>query len=114
MIFATEIGDKTFFIAAIMAMQYPRFAVFGGAIGALVVMTVLSTLIGHAVPHLLPKVLTHWASVVLFLYFGMRMLFDAREMYAKGEGTGASDELEEVEEELKEKGLVDGDASGSM
>lgn len=40
MIFATEIGDKTFFIAAVMAMSQPRLAVFLGAIWALIVMTV--------------------------------------------------------------------------
>jgi hypothetical protein len=39
-------GDKTFCIAAVMAMRYNRMFVFGGAIGALIVMTVLSVLIG--------------------------------------------------------------------
>jgi hypothetical protein len=41
MILATEIGDKTFFIAAVMSMRNPRSAVFLGAIGALIVMTIL-------------------------------------------------------------------------
>jgi len=109
MIFATEIGDKTFFIAAIMAMKYPRSVVFGGAIGALIVMTVLSTIIGHALPHLLPKALTHWASIILFIYFGGRMLYDAYEMYRDDTGKGVSDEMAEVEEELAEKGLAGGD-----
>ena len=35
MILISEIGDKTFFIAAIMAMRNPRGVVFAGAIGAL-------------------------------------------------------------------------------
>lgn len=41
-IIVSELGDKTFFIAAIMAMRHMRFTVFGGAMGALALMTVLS------------------------------------------------------------------------
>ncbi|KAJ8922476.1 hypothetical protein NQ315_007504 [Exocentrus adspersus] len=41
-ILVSEIGDKTFFIAAIMAMRHPRLTVFAGAISALVLMTILS------------------------------------------------------------------------
>lgn len=43
MILFSELGDKTFFIAAIMAMRHPRMIVFSGAIGALVLMTLLSS-----------------------------------------------------------------------
>ena len=45
-IIVSEIGDKTFFIAAIMAMRYSRFVVFGGALSALGFMTFLSVLLG--------------------------------------------------------------------
>ena len=41
MIIATEIGDKTFFIAAVLSMRNSRLVVFGGAISALICMTVL-------------------------------------------------------------------------
>lgn len=41
-IIVSELGDKTFFIAAIMAMRHSRLTVFSGAIGALGLMTVLS------------------------------------------------------------------------
>ena len=41
-IIVSELGDKTFFIAAIMAMRHARITVFVGALGALAVMTVLS------------------------------------------------------------------------
>ncbi len=41
MIIATEIGDKTFFIAAVLSMRHSRLAVFGGGIFALICMTVL-------------------------------------------------------------------------
>ncbi len=42
-IIVSELGDKTFFIAAIMAMRHARITVFIGALGALAVMTVLSS-----------------------------------------------------------------------
>lgn len=41
-IVVSELGDKTFFIAAIMAMRHSRITVFTGAILALALMTVLS------------------------------------------------------------------------
>lgn len=69
--------------------------VLAGALGALALMTVLSAAAGFALPNLLPRVYTHYASVVLFFVFGVKLLRDAREMSG-----GASDELEEVEAEL--------------
>jgi putative Ca2+/H+ antiporter (TMEM165/GDT1 family) len=41
-IIVSELGDKSFFIAAIMAMRHPRLTVFIGALSALGLMTVLS------------------------------------------------------------------------
>ena len=54
-ILASEIGDKTFFIAAVMAMRNSRKLVFAGAMGALAVMTVLSALLGWAAPNLVSR-----------------------------------------------------------
>ena len=67
-----------------------------GAIGALSVMTVLSAALGFALPNLLPRQYTHYASALLFLYFGLRLLKDASGM----EGDGASEELAEVSHSL--------------
>merc|ERR1719487_764360 len=113
MILVTELGDKTFFIAAIMAMRYSRRTVFAGAIGALAVMTVLSAGIGFALPSLLPREYTHWAATFLFFYFGAKLLKEGAEMVKNGEGVGPSEELEEVEHSLKEKGEDDLEGSGT-
>ena len=75
-IMATEIGDRTFFIAAIMAMRHSRLVVWSGAVGALVVMTILSTLVGHVAPLLISRTYTQYAAAGLFLFFGVRMLRD--------------------------------------
>jgi len=96
-IIATEIGDKTFFIAAVLSMRNDRMAVFGGAILALIIMTILSTLMGLVLPSLMPKKYTHIIGAILFLYFGVKLLIDSRGMEDK-----VSEELEEVEEELAE------------
>ncbi|XP_042487711.1 protein PAM71-homolog, chloroplastic-like [Macadamia integrifolia] len=53
LIFVSEIGDKTFFIAALLAMQYKKGLVLLGSMGALSLMTILSVVIGrifHSVP----------------------------------------------------------------
>jgi len=96
-IIATEIGDKTFFIAAILSMKNDRMAVFGGAILALIIMTILSTMMGLVLPALVPKKYTHLIGGILFLYFGVKLTLESRGMEDK-----VSEELEEVEEELAE------------
>lgn len=99
MILATEIGDKTFFIAAILSMKHARVAVFTGAIAALTIMTILSTAMGLVLPKFLEKKYTHILSGILFLYFGVKLILDSRQMV----GGKVSEELEEVEEELSGK-----------
>jgi putative Ca2+/H+ antiporter (TMEM165/GDT1 family) len=99
MIIASEIGDKTFFIAAIMAMRHNRIEIFLSAVLALGLITALSAGMGFALPALLPHTYTHWLSTLLFLFFGVRLLKDAREMEADKANL---DELQEVEAELKE------------
>lgn len=49
LIFFSELGDKTFFIAVLLALKYPlrRKLVFAGSFGALAVMTVISV---HPLP----------------------------------------------------------------
>jgi putative Ca2+/H+ antiporter (TMEM165/GDT1 family) len=46
LIFLAEIGDKTFFVAMILAMKYDRTAVFIGSMAALAVMTIGSAALG--------------------------------------------------------------------
>ena len=69
-ILGTELGDKTFFIAAIMSMRHSPFIVWLGAVGALATMTVLGTIVGHVAPMLLSPTVTHYAAVCLFFVFG--------------------------------------------
>lgn len=100
MIIFSEIGDKTFLIAALMAMNHPRLVVFTAAFAALIVMTILSAVLGHAVPTLIPKRYTNFLAALLFLIFGAKML---REGYAIPRSQGVSEEMREVEMELQSK-----------
>ena len=81
LITVSELGDKTFFIAVILAMHHPRRLVFIGVTGALAAMSILSVLFGHAVS-LLPKVYIHYAEIALFIAFGIKLLYDASKMSA--------------------------------
>jgi putative Ca2+/H+ antiporter (TMEM165/GDT1 family) len=100
MILVSEIGDKTFLVAALMAMRHPRILVFSAASAALIVMTVLSAVLGHAVPTLIPERLTHFAAAILFLIFGVKLM---REGLAMSPDEGVGEEMKEVEMELEEK-----------
>ncbi|CAF1974606.1 unnamed protein product [Brassica napus] len=96
MTFVSEIGDKTFFAAAILAMRYPRRLVLAGCVSALIVMTILSATVGWAAPNLIPRKWTHHITTLLFFGFGLWSLWDG---FKQG-GGGGSEELAEVEAEL--------------
>merc|ERR1712205_5135 len=98
MILASEIGDKTFFIAAILAMNHSRLTVWSGSVFALALMTGLSAMMGAIAPNLLNKTTTHYVATGLFFLFGLRSVYDQ----TVGYDTNAESELEEVEKELKE------------
>ena len=100
MIMFSEIGDKTFLVAALMAMRHDRIVVFTAAYSALITMTVLSAILGHAVPSLISPHITNFLAAGLFLVFGVRMLTEARKI---SPDEGVSEEMKEVEMELEEK-----------
>lgn len=97
-IVVSEIGDKTFFIAAIMAMKHPRLTVYLGAMFALGLMTILSALLGNILTQFIPKIYTYYASTFLFFIFGLKMLHEGYNM----ESNDATEEYEEANSTLKE------------
>ncbi|XP_059454789.1 GDT1-like protein 4 [Corylus avellana] len=90
----SEIGDKTFFAAAILAMRHPRRLVLFGCLSALIVMTILSVLVGWAAPNLISRKWTHHITTLLFFGFGLWSLWDG--FTEEGE----AEELAEVEAKL--------------
>ncbi|PIN18195.1 putative membrane protein [Handroanthus impetiginosus] len=113
LIFVSEIGDKTFFIAALLAMQYEKVLVLLGSMAALSLMTILSVIIGlifHSVPSQFQTTLPvgEYAAVTLLMFFGLKSIKDAWDLPSTVAKTGdqgnqESDEFVEAEELVKEK-----------
>jgi len=97
-IIVSELGDKTFFIAAILAMKNPRLTVFAGAISSLAIMHVMASFFGYATT-VIPRVYTYYISSALFAIFGVKMLHEGYHMSA----TEGQEEFEEVNEELRKR-----------
>lgn len=106
LVFVSEIGDKTFFIAALLAAKTSRLISFVGSVGALAVMTVLAVLLGLAF-HSVPTVFTSGLplddiiAAGAFLYFGINTLKDAYEL-PDNSNEGIEEEKAEAEESVKE------------
>lgn len=82
LVFLSEIGDKTFFIAGILGAKMGRFISLAGSLAALTVMTVISVIIGqvfHAVPSGFADgiPLDDVAAVLAFAFFGIKTLKEA-------------------------------------
>ncbi|KAI4379159.1 hypothetical protein MLD38_005492 [Melastoma candidum] len=90
----SEIGDKTFFAAAILAMRHPRRLVLSGCLAALIVMTIFSAIVGWAAPNLISRKWAHHVTTILFFGFGLWSLRDGFQE------SGDSEELAEVEAKL--------------
>ncbi|RWS01454.1 transmembrane protein 165-like protein [Dinothrombium tinctorium] len=98
LIIGMELGDKTFFIAAIMSMRHSRWTIFMAAISALVLMTLLSVFLG-LITNLIPRTLTHYVSICLFLGFGLKMIRDGYIMTEEE----AKEEYEEVNKKIAKR-----------
>lgn len=89
-----ELGDKTFFMALILAVRHRARWVFLGAFAALTAVTLMSLGLGYGLRELLPQAVVPWLAAVLFLVFGVKLLVDAQGMAADS----AREEAEEAEE----------------
>jgi putative Ca2+/H+ antiporter (TMEM165/GDT1 family) len=101
LIFVSEIGDKTFFIAGLLAAKVGRMRSLVGSTTALALMTVISVCIGAAFKSL-PEVMKsslpvgQYLGAALMLLFGVRTIKEAWESGGGGvEDSG--DELQEAQ-----------------
>jgi Ca2+/H+ antiporter, TMEM165/GDT1 family len=104
----SELGDKTFFIAVILSIHHPRRLVFAGVVAALSAMTVLSVALGQ-VASLLPKDYIHYAKIVFFIAFGLKLIYDANKM-----AVSATEEVAEEAKEAVEKADLDNSQQKSV
>ena len=80
-----------------MAMRNSRIVVFSAAFSSLVVMTVLSGIVGHALPTLISQKINTIFSISIVYYFWVKLL---REGLAMSKDVGVDEEMAEVEEEI--------------
>ncbi|SCU94887.1 LANO_0E08548g1_1 [Lachancea nothofagi CBS 11611] len=102
MIGVSEIGDKTFLIAALMAMRYTRLLVFSASATALFIMTILSGIVGRTFTSMVPQRYTQFMAGILFLVFGYKLTLEG---LAMPKDMGVEEELAEVEEEIAVKDI---------
>jgi len=91
-----ELGDKTFFMALILAVRHRARWVFIGSFAALTAVTLISLALGYGLRKLLPQSLVPWLAAVLFLSFGIKLLIDAQGMAANA----ATEEKAEAEQAI--------------
>jgi putative Ca2+/H+ antiporter (TMEM165/GDT1 family) len=89
-----ELGDKTFFMALILAARHRGRDVFIGAFAALTAVTLISLGLGYGLRELLPATVVPWLAAALFVGFGLKLLVDAQGM--------AANEADEEEQEAQQ------------
>jgi len=94
-ILVSEIGDKTFFIAAILAMRNNKLVVLLAALSALYVMTILSGLLGWVVTTFIPREITYYTCTAIMFAFALKMFWEAWRM--------DEDEMEETKREVEQE-----------
>jgi len=103
LIFLSEIGDKTFFICAILAMRLGRLVSFLGTVLALGAMTLFSVGLGiafRAMPDPMKTTLPvgKYLSVALLFFFGIRSILSGTST-----GSSADDELADAEDTVSQR-----------
>jgi putative Ca2+/H+ antiporter (TMEM165/GDT1 family) len=103
LILFSEIGDKTFFIAVLLALQQEKKAVFAGTFGALAAMTLISVGLGQVL-HLAEEASPFntdvpwddYLAVALLLFFGVQTIRSAEDAKAEEEEEDAKEAVAEM------------------
>ncbi|KAL3719393.1 hypothetical protein ACJRO7_004364 [Eucalyptus globulus] len=72
----SEVGGRTFCVAAILATQYPRKSVLLGCLVSVTAKTVISAMVGWAALSLLSKNWSHHVTTFMFFLLGLRSLWE--------------------------------------
>ena len=100
-----ELGDKTFFMALILAARHRARDVFVGAFAALTAVTLISLGLGYGLRELLPPSVVPWLAAILFVGFGAKLLLDAQRM-AADEAEAEEKEAEKVIDEAESRSRI--------
>ncbi|XP_010032616.2 GDT1-like protein 5 isoform X1 [Eucalyptus grandis] len=72
----SDVGGRTFCVAAILATQYPRKSVLLGCLVSVTAKTVISAMVGWAALSLLSKNWSHHVTTFMFFLLGLRSLWE--------------------------------------
>ena len=100
-----ELGDKTFFMALILATRHRARDVFVGAFAALAAVTLISLGLGYGLRELLPTNVVPWLAALLFAGFGIKLLIDAQGMGAN-EAEAEEKEAEQAVDEAESRSRI--------
>lgn len=100
MILVSEVGDKTFLIAALMAMKHSRLVVFSASVSALFLMTLLSGLLGEVLPALVSPTTSQLCASILFGVFAVSLF---KEGLSMDKNQGVNEEMKEAKEDVEAK-----------
>jgi putative Ca2+/H+ antiporter (TMEM165/GDT1 family) len=98
-----ELGDKTFFMALILAARHRARHVFVGAFAALAAVTLFSLALGYGLRELLPPAVVPWLAATLFLGFGLKLLWQAQGMAAAEAQEEERDAQEAIEKAERQR-----------
>eukprot|EP00891_Asterochloris_glomerata_P000685 jgi/Astpho2/685/e_gw1.00013.117.1_t len=106
LIFLSELGDKTFFIAGLLAMKVGRWLSFAGSVSALGLMTIISVAIGFMFKQVPDAIkgsvpIGEYLGIALLIYFGLRTLKDAYD----SDDAGGDDELSAADKDVKDASM---------
>lgn len=85
-VFMAELGDKSFFIAMVLASnpESSKIIVFLGCVLALFINAAIASLIGFGLANSLDTVILHVFTALLFMGFAVKMYIDSKDASAKG------------------------------
>jgi putative Ca2+/H+ antiporter (TMEM165/GDT1 family) len=106
LIFISEIGDKTFFLTMIYAASNSFLKTLTVTSMTMLTMNFISLLIGYALPFLVYREYIDWIGIIVFAFFGVKLIYDAAFMESKL----IDSEFEEVKESIR-KGSMSSRAS---
>lgn len=75
LILFSEVGDKTFFLITVLSSKFNRIILFLVSALAMNIMNAVSVGIGSIFPLFLPKIVISIVVIILFLVFGLRMIY---------------------------------------
>lgn len=97
---ASGLGDKSFFVVAIMATRHNAGLVYTGAMTALALMTMVGATIALVLPHLVPPQFIHWFVCLNFALFAVHLLWKAWALHQSSDAQEFSEERTDAAEAL--------------